>query len=252
MIRLEELSIGYGDRLLIKACSAEIRPGRLTALVGRNGTGKSTLLRTIASLGTPLSGRIFIGGHPLNTLSPRELAEQVAFVTTERMRIADLRVKDLVALGRSPYTNWIGRLAEADRQIVEQSLLSVGLAGYEERTLDRLSDGECQRAMIARALAQQTPVILLDEPTSFLDMPNRYELCTLLRRLAHEQQKSILFSTHELDIALSLCDDIALIDTPQLHLLPTSEMVHSGHIERLFSNSTVRFDAISGTVQVLE
>ncbi|MBQ1204873.1 MAG: ATP-binding cassette domain-containing protein, partial [Alistipes sp.] len=138
------------------------------------------------------------------------------------------------------------------RQIVEQSLLSVGLAGYEERTLDRLSDGECQRAMIARALAQQTPVILLDEPTSFLDMPNRYELCTLLRRLAHEQQKSILFSTHELDIALSLCDDIALIDTPQLHLLPTSEMVHSGHIERLFSNSTVRFDAISGTVQVLE
>ena len=252
MIRLEELTIGYGDRLLIEACCAEIRPGRLTALVGRNGTGKSTLLRTIAGLGTPLSGRIFIGGHPLNTLSPRELAEQVAFVTTERMRIADLRVKDLVALGRSPYTNWIGRLAKADRQIVEQSLLSVGLAGYEERTLDRLSDGECQRAMIARALAQQTPVILLDEPTSFLDMPNRYELCTLLRRLAHEQQKSILFSTHELDIALSLCDDIALIDTPQLHLLPTSEMVRSGHIERLFSNSTVRFDAISGTVQVLE
>lgn len=252
MIRLEALSLGYEGRPLMERISTEIPSGKLTALVGRNGTGKSTLLRAIAGLGDCLAGSICIGGKPLAALTPRELAEEVAFVATERMRIADLRVKDLVALGRSPYTNWIGRLSEEDRQIIEESLRSVGLAGYEERTLDRLSDGECQRAMIARALAQQTPVILLDEPTSFLDMPNRYELCTLLRRLAHEQGKCILFSTHELDIALSLSDHIALIDTPRLHHLPTPEMVRSGHIERLFSNSTVRFDATSGTVQVLE
>lgn len=251
MIRLEEITLGYGNRLLIEHCSAEIRSGALTALVGRNGTGKSTLLRAIASLGECLGGQILIDERPVNTLTPREMAERVAFVTTERLRIADLRVGDLVALGRSPYTNWIGRLGPQDREIVGQALHSVGLSGYEERTLDRLSDGECQRAMIARALAQQTPVILLDEPTSFLDMPNRYELCTLLRRLAHEEQKCILFSTHELDIALSLCDHIALIDTPHLHHLPTAEMVQSGHIERLFSNSTVRFDASTGTVQVL-
>ena len=207
MIRLEELTIGYGDRLLIEACCAEIRPGRLTALVGRNGTGKSTLLRTIAGLGTPLSGRIFIGGHPLNTLSPRELAEEVAFVTTERMRIADLRVKDLVALGRSPYTNWIGRLAEADRQIVEQSLLSVGLAGYEERTLDRLSDGECQRAMIARALAQQTPVILLDEPTSALDPELTGEVLRVIRGLK-DKNTTMIVVTHEMEFARGVADKV--------------------------------------------
>lgn len=251
MIRLKELSLGYGERRLMEGISAEIRAGELTALVGRNGTGKSTLLRALVGMGSCSEGEILINERPLKGLSARELAELVAFVTTERLRISDLRVEDLVALGRSPYTNWIGRLSEEDRAIIAWSLELVGLAGYEKRSLDRLSDGECQRAMIARALAQQTPIILLDEPTSFLDMPNRYELCTLLRRLAHDQGKCILFSTHELDIALTLCDSIALIDTPHLHHLPTEEMIHSGHIERLFSNSTVRFDATTGTVKVL-
>ena len=117
-------------------------------------------------------------------------------------------------------------------------------------TMDRMSDGECQRVMIARALAQDTPIILLDEPTSFLDLPNRYELCTLLRRLAHDHRKCILFSTHELDIALSLCDSIALIDPPVLRYLPTPDMACSGYIERLFSNSFVTFDTESGTIKV--
>ena len=124
------------------------------------------------------------------------------------------------------------------------------MGGFADKPMDRLSDGEAQRVMIARALAQDTPVILLDEPTAFLDMPNRYELCTLLRRLAHDEGKCIFFSTHELDIALTLCGAVALIDPPRLHLLPTDEMIRSGYIERLFDNGTVAFDASTRTVTV--
>ena len=250
MIRFDNIRLGYGNRTLIENLSATVERGALTALVGRNGTGKSTLLRAIAQLGEVLSGEILLDGRPLQTLAPSELASMVAFVTTDKVRIANLRCRDVVALGRAPYTNWIGRMQEQDKAIVEQALESVGMSDYADKTMDRMSDGECQRIMIARALAQQTPIILLDEPTAFLDMPNRYELCTLLRRLAHEEQKCILFSTHELDIALSLCDAIALIAPPELHILPTDDMVRSGHIERLFTTGIVAFDPASRMVSV--
>ena len=250
MIRFENIRLGYGNRTLIEGLTAEVQRGKLTALVGRNGTGKSTLLRAIAQLGEVLEGEIMLDGRALTTLSPTDMASLVAFVTTDKVRIANLRCRDVVALGRAPYTNWIGRMQEQDRLIVEQALASVGMSDYADKTMDRMSDGECQRIMIARALAQQTPIILLDEPTAFLDMPNRYELCTLLRRLSHEEHKCILFSTHELDIALSLCDAIALISPPELHILPTEEMVHSGHIERLFTTGIVSFDPATGMVNV--
>lgn len=239
MIRLHNISLGYTNRTLIDSLSAHVEQGKLTALVGRNGTGKSTLLRTIAGLAEPLKGEIELQGKRLSTLSTAELATTISFVTTDKVRISNLRCRDVVALGRAPYTNWIGRMQDEDRAIVEQSLAAVDMSSYADKTMDRMSDGECQRIMIARALAQQTPIILLDEPTAFLDMPNRYELCDLLRNLAHNEGKCILFSTHELDIAISLCDSIALIAPPQLHLLPTEEMVASGHIERLFAGSTV-------------
>lgn len=237
MIRLDNISLGYANRTLIESLTTVIKQGELTALVGRNGTGKSTLLRAIAGLSKPLGGDIMLSGKSLSSLSTAELATTISFVTTDKVRIANLRCRDVVALGRAPYTNWIGRMQESDRQIVEQSLAAVGMSDYADKTMDRMSDGECQRIMIARALAQQTPIILLDEPTAFLDMPNRYELCSLLRKLAHEENKCILFSTHELDIAVSLCDSIALIAPPQLHLLPTEEMIRSGYIERLFAGS---------------
>lgn len=248
--RLNDLTIGYGHRILLQHASATIPAGELVALVGRNGTGKSTLLRAIAGLGERLGGEIRLDGHSLETLLPQQLATTVSFVTTERVRIPNLRCEDVVALGRAPYTNWIGRVQEQDKAIVERSLELVGMAAFAEKTMDRMSDGECQRVMIARALAQDTPIILLDEPTSFLDLPNRYELCTLLRQLAHDHRKCILFSTHELDIALSLCDSIALIDPPVLRYLPTPDMACSGYIERLFSNSFVTFDTESGTIKV--
>ena len=234
MIRFENITLGYGNRILIEGLTAEVRRGELTALVGRNGTGKSTLLRAIAQLGEVLSGEIVLDGKRLSSLSPADMASMVAFVTTDKVRIANLRCRDVVALGRAPYTNWIGRMQEQDVAIVEEALAAVGMSDYADKTMDRMSDGECQRIMIARALAQHTPIILLDEPTAFLDMPNRYELCTLLRRLAHEEHKCILFSTHELDIARTLCDSIALVDNSALHHLPTEEMVRSRLIERTF------------------
>ena len=250
MIRFQSLSLGYGSRILIDSLSATVKRGELTALVGRNGTGKSTLLRAITGLGERKGGDILLGDKSIDSLSTAELATMVAFVTTDKVRIANLRCRDVVALGRAPYTNWIGRMQEQDEEIVMRSMELVGMSDYANKTMDKMSDGECQRIMIARALAQQTPIILLDEPTAFLDMPNRYELCTLLQCLAHEEQKCILFSTHELDIALALCDSIALISPPQLHLLPTEEMVKSGYIEKLFTSGIVNFDPTTRSVSI--
>ena len=250
MIKLHDFSIGYGERTLLCEVETTIEKGRLPALIGRNGTGKSTLLRAIAGLNRRYTGRILLAGHHAADMRAAEMARTLAFVTTERTRIANLKCKDVVAIGRAPYTNWIGKMQEVDKEIVMRSLASVGMEAYAERTMDKMSAGECQRIMLARALAQDTPIILLDEPTSFLDMPNRYELCTLLARLAHEENKCILFSTHELDIALSLADAIALIDPPQLSYMPTEEMRRSGCIERLFRNNCVTFDATTGFIKV--
>ena len=249
-IALRHITLAYGRRILLRNVSASVPPGSLTALIGRNGTGKSTLLRAVAGLGAAASGGIELCGKPLAALTPLQRASTVSFVTTDKVRIANLASRDVVGLGRAPYTDWLGRLRPGDRAVVDRALNLVGMGGFADKPMDRLSDGEAQRVMIARALAQDTPVILLDEPTAFLDMPNRYELCTLLRRLAHDEGKCIFFSTHELDIALTLCDAVALIDPPRLHLLPTDEMIRSGHIERLFDNGTVAFDASTRTVTV--
>ena len=238
MIQLQNISLGYDTKhLLLDNVSTTFTCGTTSALIGRNGTGKSTLLRAIIGFEPLKHGSILINNADIQQINPQQLSQLVAFVTTERIRIANLSCRDVVALGRAPYTNWIGSMQPEDEAIVMQSLEKVGMASYALRTMDKMSDGECQRVMIARALAQQTPVILLDEPTSFLDMPNRYALCRLLADLAHEENKCIIFSTHELDIAQSLCDTIALIDSPTMHHLPTPEMISSGHIEKLFQMS---------------
>lgn len=242
MIRLNDFSIGYGNRHLLEHANVEMQGGTLTALIGRNGAGKSTLLRAIAGLNKRYSGNIIMNGTDIADMRPTELARTLAFVTTERTRISHLRCRDVVAAGRAPYTNWIGKMSRDDIQTAERAMASVGMEPYADRTMDRMSDGECQRIMIARALAQSTPILLLDEPTSFLDMPNRYELCSLLARLAHDEHKCILFSTHELDIALRLCDYVALIDEPHLYNLTPAEMIESGHIQRLFNTVASDFD----------
>ncbi len=219
MVTLHDIEIGYPPRTLLSAANAQFSKGELIALIGRNGSGKSTLLRAIAGLEPPQRGSITIDEKDILHIKPLERASTVSFVTTERHRIAGLRVEDLVALGRAPYTNWVGRMQEIDRQIVESSLELVAMSHMARRSVEALSDGELQRVMIARALAQQTSVMLLDEPTAFLDMPSRYELIVLLTKLAHCEGKCIIFSTHELDIAQNYCDKIALIDGGQLSSL---------------------------------
>ena len=250
MIELKELTLGYGQRTLLEMVNARMTGGQLIALLGRNGAGKSTLLRAMMGLEKPQSGEIILQGKKITSLKPEKLARNISFVTTDKVRIANLRCKDVVSMGRAPYTNWIGQLRPEDEMRVDTAIQLVDMSAYAEKTMDKMSDGECQRIMIARALAQDTPVILLDEPTAFLDLPNRYELCLLLKRLAQEEDKCILFSTHDLDIALSLCDSIMLIDNPHMYTLPTPEMVASGHIERLFRNESVTFDAQKMRVRI--
>ena len=234
LLELKNIEKSFGENKVLSGVSFKAEGGKAFGLLGRNGAGKSTLLRAIIGSEPLKQGAVLINGINILHIAPHQLAQQVAFVTTERIRIANLSCRDVVALGRAPYTNWIGRMQPEDETIVMQSLEKVGMASYAFRTMDKMSDGECQRIMIARALAQETPIILLDEPTSFLDMPNRYDLCRLLASLAHEDNKCIIFSTHELDIAQSLCDTIALIDSPYMYHQPTPEMIHSGYIKKLF------------------
>lgn len=250
MIQLSNISLAFGERTLIEGASTHFECGEMVALLGRNGTGKSTLLRAIAKLGEVAKGDIIVDGKAISDIDIRTFARLVAFVNTERVDIDSMRAYDLVAIGRSPYTDWMGRLTKRDREIIERSMQITGVDKLAERMVETLSDGECQRVMIARALAQDTPVILLDEPTAFLDLPNRYELCTLLSRLAHDEGKLILFSTHELDIALTLADSIALVDTPRLVHMPTTEMISSGNLERLFNSEHISFDASTKAIKL--
>ena len=232
MIRLENIKLGYGTRTLLDGVSTTFERGSLTALLGRNGAGKSTLLRAIAALGRIDGGSIYLYDKNASTIAAAQIARHISFVTTDKIRIANLACEDVVALGRAPYTNWIGRLQDVDREIVAEALAAVGMSDFARKSMDAMSDGECQRVMIARALAQQTPIILLDEPTAFLDLPTRHEVCALLRRLAHEEGKTIIFSTHDLDIAMAQCDMAAIIDSPNLIHKPISDV--GDEIERIF------------------
>ena len=227
MIRLENISLVYGSRTILRDVSLHLAMGELCALIGRNGAGKSTLLRALTS-----NNKAIINGTPLAQLSPEKMAQMVAIVTTERIRIENLLVEDLVAMGRAPYTNWVGHLQDIDREIVRDAINAVGMSDLAKRDTSSLSDGELQRAMIARAIAQQTPIILLDEPTAFLDIPTRFEVCRLLADLAHKQGKCILFSTHDVDSALPVCDTFAIIENATLQKVPTSDA--STEICRIF------------------
>ena len=227
MIKLENISLSYGSRTILRDVSLHLGKGELCALVGRNGAGKSTLLRALTS-----NDATHIDGVAMSDISPEKLAQSVAIVTTERLRIENMLVEDLVAMGRAPYTNWVGHLQDIDREIVRKAIEVVGMGSFVGRDTSSLSDGELQRVMIARAIAQQTPIILLDEPTAFLDIPTRFEVCRLLANLAHDEGKTILFSTHDIDSALPVCDSFAIIENEALHHLPTSEA--ESEIERIF------------------
>lgn len=216
MITLKNLVVGYPDgrhtRQLNHAANEEARDGMLTCLIGANGAGKSTLLRTIAGFQLPLEGTVLLGGDDVRALSPRQRAERMAVVLTDRPDVMCTTVWEMVATGRAPFTGFWGRLSGKDRNIVTRSLRLVGIEWMADRTVASLSDGERQKVMIAKALAQQTPIILLDEPTAFLDYPSRVEVMQLLLNIAHEEHKTVLLSTHDLDLALHTADRIWLFE----------------------------------------
>ena len=227
MIKLENITLSYGSRTVLRDVVMHLGKGELCALVGCNGAGKSTLLRALTT-----RKDIIIDGTPLGELTPEKVAQSIAIVTTERIRIENMPVEDLVAMGRAPYTNWVGHLQDVDREVVTSAIEAVGLSTFSKRDISTLSDGELQRAMIARAIAQQTPIILLDEPSAFLDIPTRFEVCRLLAELAHKEGKTILFSTHDLDSALPVCDSFLIIEGDSLRKLPAAEA--KPEMERIF------------------
>lgn len=224
MIQLDNFSISFGKRLLLDNISTAFKSRELSALIGKNGTGKSTLLKAMCGLFNNYSGEITLDGKNIKDIPQYKLSRLIAYVNTQRPRMANLKCKDIVALGRSPYTGWHGKLSKDDNEIILNSIKLVGMEDYLDRYFHNLSDGESQKIMIARAIAQDTEIILLDEPTSFLDLPTRYELVEILKKLVKEYGKTIIFSTHELNIALKFSDYISLVDSPFLINLPTEEM----------------------------
>lgn len=227
-IIISNLAIGYKKKVVAKGLSATICGGGLTCLIGRNGLGKSTLLRTLAGFQPALGGSITIritdegvvekdgeAGERLNvkdydvaSVSKATMSRLVAEVLTEKVDIVNMTVFDIVAMGRMPYTNFFGTLKDEDRKNVEEAMRTVGIAEFAMRDISTLSDGERQKVMIAKALAQQTPVIILDEPTAFLDYPSKVETLRLLGRLAHHTGKIIVLSTHDLNLAVHLADHL--------------------------------------------
>jgi iron complex transport system ATP-binding protein len=240
------LAIGYpakpAPHEVFPAFSACANEAQLVALVGRNGQGKSTLLRTIIGLQPPLSGAVQLLGRELRSYPLHRLATLVSYVSTDNVKVGNLKVFDLVSLGRAPYTGWFGTLSQRDKDLVMQALAQVGMEDYAWRNVSALSDGERQRAMVARALAQDTPVIVLDEPTAFLDLPNRYEVALLLKKLAQEQRRTILFSTHDLSIALKVADRLWVMCNGHLHEGTPHELLRNKVFDLLLQNTRLMVD----------
>lgn len=224
-----------------------IASGEVVMLMGPNGSGKSTLMHTIAGLLPPLSGQVKILGRSLARLGRKEVAQALSLVLTERVEGGNMTVWDVVALGRYPYTNFFGKLQGEDEMMVTKAIEQSHLKGMELRLISELSDGERQRVMVARALAQDTPLILLDEPTAHLDLPSRLDLVLMLRRLAHELGKSMLVSTHELDLALSWGDRLWLMDREGKVISDIPEaLVLGGHVGRVFGTEELSYDVERG------
>lgn len=241
---LNNLVIGYPGHRVAGPINAELKAGELTCLLGPNGAGKSTLLRTLAAFQPPLDGEMLLDGVKLEDISPRQLSTQIGVVLTDRIDVRGITVRDLVGMGRSPYTNFWGKLTEEDEQEITRAIEQVGIETLAHRQVSTLSDGERQKVMIAKALAQGTPIILLDEPTAFLDFPSKVEAMLLLRRLCREMGKSIFLSTHDLDLALQTADRLWLIAPNQEVAIGTpSELASTEVLPRFFTGEHIQFDA---------
>lgn len=243
----QHLSVGYTQggetTTLLSDLNLSLESGELVALLGQNGAGKSTLIKALTFATQPIEGKILLHGVDFNTLMQSERAKLLAIVSTERIHAGALTVSELVALGRQPYTGFLGRLSDDDHAIVADAIHSVGMDHKAESYVANLSDGERQKVMIARALAQHTPIIVLDEPTAFLDAASRIETLRLLASLAHEQGKAILLSTHDISRSLLLTDQLWVITRDrQLCTGPTAQMMQSDAMNRVFNNPNITFN----------
>ena len=251
-IRIEDLAIGYnrgrrrGAKVVASGLSASVPAGELTCLLGQNGVGKSTLLRTLAAFLPPLEGEILLLGRPLSSYSIRELSRTVGVVLTERTGLINLTVRELVGMGRNPYMGFWGRLSKQDYAVVDEAIALAGIESLADRMIQTLSDGERQKVMIAKALAQQTPVIFLDEPTAFLDFPSKVETMHLLGRLVRETGKTIFLSTHDLELALQMADRLCIMKDG-LRVGTLDELSADDTMERFFEDRGITFDPVRRT-----
>jgi iron complex transport system ATP-binding protein len=253
-LEASNLAVGYRhgreNLCVAKNIRFSLRKGELAAIVGINGIGKSTLLRTLARVQPALSGEITVNGTNLSQLNEQVLAETISVVLTEPIATRNLSVVELVSLGRQPYTNWIGSLGMADREITRSAIETVGLDSLAHKKCYELSDGQLQKVMIARALAQDTPVVLLDEPTTHLDIYHKIQILKLLGQIAHEKGKTILFTTHEIDMAIQLCDKMLLLDAVENPFGHPCSLIEEQRFDKLFPADLVKFDPATGTFRV--
>lgn len=252
LLACHELSIGYGARALganvvVTNVNASALAGQFVAVVGPNGAGKSTLLRTLAKLQTPLSGGFSLGGIVSSQIPRADFARRVAVVLTDRVDVAHLRVAELVSAGRHPHLGALKTLRPGDEELISKAIGDVGALGFVNQMVSSLSDGQRQRALIARALVQEPELMLLDEPTSFLDPPGRLEIMALLAQLAHESGHTVVISTHEVELALRYCDWLWVVCDQRLIAGEPHELASDGTIARAFARPGVRFDAASRT-----
>jgi iron complex transport system ATP-binding protein len=251
ILSIESLKIGYlagkKETALLPPLNASANEGELIAVIGRNGIGKSTLLRTLTGLQKPLGGEIFYGGRNIREYSRMELAQRVGYISTEIVKVSNMTVYDLVALGRFPHTNWIGKIEKKDDQAIMDAIEKTTMSSFSRKLISELSDGERQKAMIARILAQDSGIMIMDEPTAFLDIAGKYEIFHLLNKLSASSNKTIIFSTHDLQMAISQSDKIWLILDNQLIEGAPEDLMLSGAFDNLFHSSAVEFNSEDGT-----
>jgi iron complex transport system ATP-binding protein len=251
MLAIEALKIGYKtgsrEKVVLQDLNSTAHKGELIAIIGKNGAGKSTLLRTITGLQPSLGGKINYDGKHIHDYSRMELAQKVGYISTEIVRASNMSVYDLVALGRFPYTDWTGRINIENHRLIMDAIENAGMMPFCSRYVGELSDGERQRAMIARILAQDTGFMVMDEPTAFLDIGSKYEILHLLHNLSRRAGKTIIFSTHDLHMAISQADKIWLLTGLKLMEGAPEDLMIQGDFDNIFDSSTVWYNSEHGT-----
>lgn len=247
ILKTTDLTIGYPHKnapvTIASNINLELSEGSLVTLIGANGIGKSTLLRTLTGIQKPLAGKVLLSGNPVQEYAPLELAKMLSVVLTDPLPPSNLTVFELVALGRQPYTNWIGTLTNDDKSKVDNALNLVQIADLANKKHFEISDGQLQKVLIARALAQDTPLIILDEPTTHLDLLHKASLFSLLKKLTRETKKTILFSTHDLDIAIQLSDAIIVMTPGKIVQGTPTTLIEAKQFDTIFPDGSVIFDS---------